>query len=56
MKILKYLILALIILNLPNIAHDFSITLGALLSQGTIIFLVIYYFLKERQHQIHGYL
>lgn len=49
MKILKYICLALVLLNLPSIAlAAISATLGSLLSYATIGCLAIYYFFEEK--------
>jgi O-antigen ligase len=49
MKILKYVILALILLNLPSKAlFTIGATIGSLLSYATILLLALYYFLSNK--------
>jgi hypothetical protein len=49
MKLLKYICLALVLLNLPSIAlSGISSTLGGLLSYATIGLLAVYYFFEEK--------
>ncbi|MBJ7882714.1 O-antigen ligase family protein [Gelidibacter salicanalis] len=49
MKILKYIIFALVILNLPSIALSiYGGALGSVLSYATIVLLAIYYFLEKK--------
>ena len=49
MRLLKYICLALVLLNLPAIAlSTLSSTLGSLLSYATIGLLALYYFLEKK--------
>ncbi|WP_296386377.1 O-antigen ligase family protein [Winogradskyella sp.] len=49
MKILKYIILALVILNLPSKAlFTVGATIGSLLSYTTMLLLIVYYFLSKK--------
>lgn len=56
MKILKYIVFSLVILNLPSKALvTIGPTIGSLLSYTTILLLVVYYFL-EKKTELNWYL